>query len=502
MRSWTFVSAIYIFIWALLAPVAAVVLLANAAAALIVQALHLLGAVRNSPSPKLNTAPAPIARPTRRPFISVHVPAYDEPPEILARTLRALAAVDYPEFEVLVLDNNTPDSKTWRPIQKLCRELGPRFRFFHFDGVEGAKAGALNLCLELMHPMTRYVAVVDADYQVSRDFLSTAEQHLAAGEVSFVQFPQAYRNISDTCAGVELELSDYFLNFARQANASRSMLLTGTLSVIKANALKAVGGWSAATITEDAELGVRLLRAGKRGLYVHKAVGRGLLPLDLEGLKQQRDRWVAGNVQTLLRVRALFSPRGWRRGAVSVAAQLTAWPSFWLLPALTLISGPLLQPLVIWGEPWRALALHEAALTILFTALATGLRLGISALAWRRSPKGLGQALLVKLALIWTSSAAWLDSLKTLAFVRTPKAGDGKPARRLALDANVVAGALGGLAMLAYTAQGQLGMALASALIAATWPAALLVARSLQTYAEHQKARQRQQAQPAARPAA
>ena len=64
------------------------------------------------------------------PMVSLHLPAYDEPPEIVEATLRALAVLDYPNYEVLVIDNNTPDEKTWRPIEKLCRELGPRFRFY------------------------------------------------------------------------------------------------------------------------------------------------------------------------------------------------------------------------------------------------------------------------------------------------------------------------------------------------------------------------------------
>ena len=48
------------------------------------------------------------------------------------------------DFEVIVLDNNTPDPAIWRPVEAHCRKLGPRFRFFHFDGVKGFKGGALN----------------------------------------------------------------------------------------------------------------------------------------------------------------------------------------------------------------------------------------------------------------------------------------------------------------------------------------------------------------------
>lgn len=64
------------------------------------------------------------------PFVSVHVPAYNEPPELLKETLDGLAALDYPHFEVLVIDNNTKDPAVWEPVRDHCAILGNRFRFF------------------------------------------------------------------------------------------------------------------------------------------------------------------------------------------------------------------------------------------------------------------------------------------------------------------------------------------------------------------------------------
>ena len=59
---------------------------------------------------------------------------------MVIETLNALARLDYDNFEVIVLDNNTPDPEVWRPVEAHCRTLGPRFRFFHFDNVKGFKA--------------------------------------------------------------------------------------------------------------------------------------------------------------------------------------------------------------------------------------------------------------------------------------------------------------------------------------------------------------------------
>ncbi len=85
--------------------------------------------------------------PNYHPKVSLHAPAYDEPPELVAETLRSLAALDYPDYEVLEIDNNTPVENTWRPLEKVCQALGPRFRFLHLARWPGYKSGALNFAL-------------------------------------------------------------------------------------------------------------------------------------------------------------------------------------------------------------------------------------------------------------------------------------------------------------------------------------------------------------------
>ena len=56
----------------------------------------------------------------RAPKVSVHVPAYNEPAAMLIETLDALARLDYPDFEVLVIDNNTLEEAVWRPVEAHC----------------------------------------------------------------------------------------------------------------------------------------------------------------------------------------------------------------------------------------------------------------------------------------------------------------------------------------------------------------------------------------------
>ena len=51
------------------------------------------------------------------PMVSIHVPAYNELPEMMIETLTALAQLDYPHYEVIVMDNNTKDPAVWQPVE-------------------------------------------------------------------------------------------------------------------------------------------------------------------------------------------------------------------------------------------------------------------------------------------------------------------------------------------------------------------------------------------------
>jgi hypothetical protein len=75
----------------------------------------------------------------RSPKVSIHIPAYREPPEMLLQTINSVALLDYPNFECIVVINNTPDPAFWQPIEARCRELGSRFKFICVQDLVGFK---------------------------------------------------------------------------------------------------------------------------------------------------------------------------------------------------------------------------------------------------------------------------------------------------------------------------------------------------------------------------
>ena len=132
-----------------------------------------------------NLAVAP--RTSAGPKVSVHVPCHAEPPEMVIATLDALSRLDYDDFEVIVVDNNTEDPRLWQPVAAHCEFLGERFRFYHVSPLTGAKAGALNYALARADPGAELVALVDADYQMTPDFLNELVGHFDDPRLAYVQ---------------------------------------------------------------------------------------------------------------------------------------------------------------------------------------------------------------------------------------------------------------------------------------------------------------------------
>jgi len=231
--------------------------------------------------------------------VSLHVPAYNEPPELVEKTLRALAKLDYPNYEVIWVDNNTPAETTWRPLAKVCQELG--FKCLHLDQWPGYKSGALNFALTLTDRRAEIIGVIDADYLVQPDYLRRLVPYFEDPQIAFVQAPQDYRRVERSrFAQAVYDGYQYFFALSMPArNERNASIFCGTMGLLRKKVLQEIGGWDEWCITEDAEASLRILNAGYQSLYVGETFGRGLMPLDFEGLKKQRFRWAFGGVQIL-----------------------------------------------------------------------------------------------------------------------------------------------------------------------------------------------------------
>ena len=235
------------------------------------------------------------------PMVSIHVPAYNEPPEMLKQTLDALDRLDYDNYEVLVIDNNTKDPAVWQPVEKHCAELGEKFKFIHKEQLAGFKAGALNLALQYTADEAEIIAAIDSDYQVSSNWLRDLVGFFDKPQIAVVQAPQDYRDGGESCFK-SMCLAEYrgFFHIGMVTRNERNAIIQhGTMTMVRRKALEEVGGWGEWCITEDAELGLRMFERGYEATYVPHSYGQGLMPDTFIDFKKQRYRWAYGAVQVL-----------------------------------------------------------------------------------------------------------------------------------------------------------------------------------------------------------
>lgn len=395
------------------------------------------------------------------PMVSLHVPVHNEPPELVIETLNALSRLDYPSYEVLVIDNNTTDESLWRPVEEHCEKLGARFRFFHLMPWPGYKSGALNFALAETDPRAEVIGIIDADYVVERHYLCELVGHFVDPQIAFVQTPQDYRDSAERGRyGRALYLSYlYFFKISMaMRNEYNAIIFAGTMGLIRRSAIEEVGGWDEWCITEDAELSCRLLAAGYSSLYIDQSYGRGLMPLDYAGLKKQRFRWAFGGMQ-LLRIHAKRLLNPWSHDKLTFAQRIAylmgglQWLNDPLTVAFTAIllagGGALLFGTTLLQQPLAGAVIVTPLLFILFAVIrflwAFRVRAGCT---WREA----ADALTILIGLTWVVTLACTKGLFSShgVFLRTPKQAE-RPrlidACRLVGLESVLALMSGGIAM-------------------------------------------------------
>lgn len=275
-------------------------------------------------------------------FVSFHIATFNEPPTLVKNTMRSFKNLQGTKYELIVLDNNTKDKNIWKPLEEYNETLGDNFYFYHLDNVKGFKAGALNIISQKTNPEAKFISTVDADYEIEPHFLADGLSYFTDESIGFVQFPQAYKNVKPENIGIMLEYEHFFANYMNAANFFKSVSATGTLTFFRREALEKVGLYNLNSITEDADIGLRLTLAGYRGLYVDKTVGTGLMPYDLEAYKKQKYRWARGNARAIRNYfKDIFKSDTIKLvQKIGILSQLTAWLNLTLfLEIAVFISG-------------------------------------------------------------------------------------------------------------------------------------------------------------------
>jgi len=301
------------------------------------------------------------------PFVSIHVPAYKEQPHVLIETLDALAQINYTNYEVLVVINNTPEEFYWKPIEEHCAKLGEKFVFLNIT-CKGFKAGALNEALKYTNEKAEILAVIDADYIVGTEWLVDLVPLFDDPKVALVQAPQDHRDGNDSLIkkAMNAEYAGFFDIGMVERNEENAIVAHGTMLMARLSAMHEVGDWTTYTIVEDSELGLRLFEAGYTAHYTNRRYGWGLLPDTVEAFRTQRHRWAYGAIQILKKHWRHFMPSsttltkyqkyhfvaGWFFWLSDAFGAITAflnifWVPFIIFVGVTIPTLPLTLPILV-----------------------------------------------------------------------------------------------------------------------------------------------------------
>jgi biofilm PGA synthesis N-glycosyltransferase PgaC len=239
------------------------------------------------------------------PFVSVLVAAYCEQ-AVIERTLRALLALDYPAYEIVVVDDGSTD-RTAEILRPYAAD--GRIRLLEKRRNEG-KAMALNDAI----PITRgeILTIVDADIQPRPDTLRHLVTHFRHGRVAAVAGNPQVTNTSALLAKIQATEFASIVSVLRRAQRvwGRILTVSGAVCAFRKSAMVDVGLFDPEMATEDIALTWKLQRRFYDVRYEPRAVVAMQVPETVKGLYQQRKRWATGLAQVLRRNAPML--RDWR----------------------------------------------------------------------------------------------------------------------------------------------------------------------------------------------
>jgi poly-beta-1,6-N-acetyl-D-glucosamine synthase len=273
------------------------------------------------------------------PSVSVLVPARNEE-AVISHSVRAMLAMDYPEFEVIVIDDGSTDDTAGA----LARLSGHANLRIVRKVVNEGKAMALNDALPLARG--EIVLILDADAEPEPDLLHRMVPHFASARVAAVTGNPRVRNTDTFLARLQsIEFSSIISLLRRSQRIwGRIVTVSGVVAAFRRSALFDVGGFSPEMPTEDIELTWKLQKRFYDVRYEPCAVCWMTVPVTYRGLWKQRLRWARGLMQVLHKHRDVMTHWKYRR----------MWPVYIESSLSTLWALCFVSLTVIWTVSWAA----------------------------------------------------------------------------------------------------------------------------------------------------
>lgn len=234
-----------------------------------------------------------LREPAELPRMSVLVPAYNEE-KVIRTTLEALLATDYPDKEIIAIDDGSKDDTL-----RIMSEYKDRVKVVHKEN--GGKASALNA--GMLYATGSIMVILDADTIIGNSALRHIAKSFADENVVAVAGNIKIRNRINTltwCQALEY-LSGIQIMRRGLDYFGAITIVPGALGAFRKSKLEEAGSYHKETLVEDFDATIKVLRSGMVVSGNNSAIAYTQAPQKLADFYKQRKRWYRGNLQVLRR---------------------------------------------------------------------------------------------------------------------------------------------------------------------------------------------------------
>lgn len=233
------------------------------------------------------------------PPVSVLIPAFNEE-KTIEKTIESILESTYLDLEIIVIDNNSHDRTA---------ELVTRFTDGKVKLVREKRQGkfaALNRGIK--NARGKILVAVDADTQVLPNTIFELIQPFQNPRVGAVAGNLKIGNVINPLTAFQAVEYITSLHLDRRAYEILGAVpvVPGALGAWRKRAVLAAGGYKEDTLTEDADLTIRVQRAGYKVIFVGTAVGYTEGPETIQAFLKQRLRWTLGMLQVLYKHKDIY----------------------------------------------------------------------------------------------------------------------------------------------------------------------------------------------------
>jgi len=239
------------------------------------------------------------------PIITVQLPIYNEM-YVVQRLVESVCRLDYPRdrLEIQVLDDSNDETTSVAELAVRRAALqGIDIKYFHRTDRTGYKAGALEAGLRVARG--EFIAIFDADFIPTEDFLQRTVHHFTDPKVGMVQARWGHINQDySLLTRIQSILLDghFVLEHGGRNRAGHFFNFNGTAGVWRRSAIADAGGWQHDTLTEDLDLSYRAQLKGWKFQFLPDLIAPAEVPVEMNAFKSQQHRWAKGSIQTCLKL--------------------------------------------------------------------------------------------------------------------------------------------------------------------------------------------------------